>query len=73
MKLGNNIEAGESLQLVIPANHWFGAKLLTPDTYSLSSCTVAPGFDFKDFEMGERQKLLDAFPNHSEIINALTN
>src|SRR5687768_10678593 len=71
-KLGSNIEAGESLQLVIPANRWFGAKLLTPNTYSLSSCTVAPGFDFKDFEMAERQKLLGAFPNHSEIINALT-
>jgi predicted cupin superfamily sugar epimerase len=72
-KLGNNIEAGESLQVVIPANHWFGAKLVMSNTYSLSSCTVAPGFDFKDFEMAERQKLLDAFPNHSEIIIALTN
>jgi predicted cupin superfamily sugar epimerase len=71
-KLGANPELGESLQVVIPANHWFGAKLTTPNTYTLAGCTVAPGFDFMDFEMAERQNLLKEFPTHSRIITALT-
>lgn len=71
-KLGNNPEAGEFLQVTIPANCWFGAKVNAPDTYSLSSCTVAPGFDFHDFELAEQSRLLMEYPNHSEIIKALT-
>jgi predicted cupin superfamily sugar epimerase len=70
--LGNNLEQGEFLQVVIPANCWFGAKVKSPETYTLSGCTVAPGFDFKDFEIADRKKLLLDFPNHAAIINELT-
>jgi predicted cupin superfamily sugar epimerase len=71
-KLGANVEEGDSLQVVIPANCWFGAHVTSPNTYALSSCTVAPGFDFKDFELADREKLLQEFPHHAEIIKALT-
>jgi uncharacterized protein len=71
--LGSNLEHGEFLQVVVPANCWFGAKVIVPETYVLSGCTVAPGFDFKDFEMADRNKLLHEFPDHVEIINELTN
>lgn len=71
-QLGDNLEQGEFLQVVIPANCWFGAKVLSPEAYTLSGCTVAPGFDFKDFEIAERKKLLLDFPNHAGIINELT-
>ena len=71
-KLGSNVEAGESLQVVIPANCWFGAKVISQETYTLSGCTVAPGFDFKDFEMADRKKLLLEFPSWAEIITELT-
>jgi uncharacterized protein len=72
VKLGDNAHEGDSLQVVIPANCWFGAKVIKPDTYTLSSCTVAPGFDFKDFELADRATLLLDFPRHNEIINDLT-
>lgn len=72
-KLGPNIHAGEALQVVVPANCWFGAKLSAPGAYTLSSCTVAPGFDFKDFEIADRAKLINEFPGHDEIITSLTN
>jgi predicted cupin superfamily sugar epimerase len=72
LKLGTNVEEGDSLQVVIPANCWFGAQVISPNTYALSSCTVAPGFDFKDFELADREKLLQEFPHHAEIIKALT-
>jgi len=71
-KLGSDPDKGESLQVVIPANHWFGAKLSEPDRYTLSGCTVAPGFDFRDFELASRESLIKQFPSFDEIIYALT-
>jgi predicted cupin superfamily sugar epimerase len=71
-KLGPDPEKGEHLQVVIPANCWFGAKVNKPNTYTLAGCTVAPGFDFQDFEMGERHQLLNEFPLEADIINLLT-
>ena len=70
--LGTNVAEGDSLQVVIPANCWFGAQVISPTAYTLSSCTVAPGFDFKDFELADREKLLLEFPHHAEIIKELT-
>jgi predicted cupin superfamily sugar epimerase len=72
-KLGDDLEKGESLQAIIPANCWFGAKVVSPNTYTLSSCTVAPGFDFKDFELADRTTLLKEFPQHADVISELTN
>jgi predicted cupin superfamily sugar epimerase len=71
-KLGPNVEEGDQLQIMVPANSWFGAQLPMPQTYTLASCTVAPGFDFSDFELGDRVKLRQAFPQHGEIIDRLT-
>jgi uncharacterized protein len=71
-KLGSNPEKGESLQVVIPANCWFGAKVNTPDNFTLSGCTVAPGFDFQDFELAKRSELLKEFPEEKGIILTLT-
>lgn len=70
--LGPNLRNGESLQVIVPANCWFGAKVAHPDSYTLSGCTVAPGFDFNDFEIGKRNELLKTFPAHHDIIRALT-
>jgi uncharacterized protein len=71
-KLGTNIENQESLQVVVPAGSWFGALVNEPNSYTLSGCTVAPGFDFEDFEFGKRELLLREFPQHKQIIEALT-
>lgn len=71
-KLGRNISAGELPQIVIPAGTWFGAKLEHENTFTLAGCTVAPGFDFQDFEMAKRETLLRTFPAHRDIIEKLT-
>jgi predicted cupin superfamily sugar epimerase len=71
-KLGSNLEEGELLQVVIPANCWFGAKVNNQSTYTLAGCTVAPGFDFSDFEIAERNQLLKEFPQQRAIIEILT-
>ncbi|NOT75553.1 MAG: cupin domain-containing protein [Cyclobacteriaceae bacterium] len=71
-KLGPEPENGDSLQVVIPAGSWFGAIVNKPDSFTLAGCTVAPGFDFDDFELANSEKLLKEFPDHSQIIKKLT-
>jgi uncharacterized protein len=71
--LGADIDKGESLQVVIPANCWFGAKVNELDSYTLAGCTVAPGFDFGDFELAKREDLIKTFPTHESIITMLTH
>lgn len=71
LKLGSNIVAGETFQCVVPAGCWFGAEV-PGEGCSLVGCTVAPGFDFSDFEMGNRETLLKQFPEQSAIIQRLT-
>ncbi len=70
--LGNNLEKGETPQAVIRAGTWFGAAVNDTSSYTLAGCTVAPGFEFDDFEMGERMKLIEMFPQHEKLIRVLT-
>jgi len=69
--LGQDIGRGDKLQIVIPANHWFGA-IVTDGPYVLAGCTVSPGFDFRDFEMAKQAELLADFPKSQDIIRQLT-
>lgn len=71
-KLGANPDNGESLQIIIPANHWFAARVDIQESYVLAGCTVSPGFDFDDFELGERNSLTKLFPSFAELIESLT-
>ncbi|MBX2897163.1 MAG: cupin domain-containing protein [Cyclobacteriaceae bacterium] len=71
-RLGADPLQGDALQVLIPAGCWFGAIVEKPDSYALCGCTVAPGFDFADFEMAERDELLKAFPDQEDIIMKLT-
>jgi len=72
IKLGSDVEKGESLQVVIPANCWFGAHVAQQNSFALCGCTVAPGFDFRDFEMADRQDLLKKYPGFEKEIIRLT-
>ena len=70
--LGNNPEKGDTFQLLIPKGFWFTASLNIPESYSLVGCTVSPGFDFEDFELGKRIELEKRFPQHKELIRKFT-
>ena len=72
-KLGRNVDQGEELQLVIAAGNWFAARVDAPAGFALVGCTVAPGFDFEDFELAERWKLQAQYPQHKELIHSLTH
>lgn len=70
IRLGLNLENGEVPQAVVPRNAWFASR--TQGEYGLVGCTVAPGFDFQDFEMADRTELITKYPDHQEIIQSLT-
>ncbi len=72
IKLGNNPEEGQVFQAVVPAGAWFASRPMANSAYSLVGCTVAPGFDFEDFEMADRTRLTHLFPGHHELIKELT-
>ncbi len=72
IQIGNDLENNEHIQYVIKGNTWFGAEINDKSLYSLMGCSVSPGFDFRDFELGERDKLKNTYPQHESIINKLT-
>jgi hypothetical protein len=71
VRLGDDVLAGDTPQHVVPAGAWQAATPLG-DRYSLVGCTVAPGFDFADFEMPSRTELLARFPSHAALITSVT-
>ncbi len=72
LRLGRDVSAGERPLAVVPAGSWFGAQVAEPAGFALAGCTVAPGFDFADFEMPPRATLLNLYPQHAELIERLT-
>lgn len=72
VRLGRSPRKGEVFQAVVPAGCWFGAKLVNGHSYALVGCTVAPGFDFRDFELGDRELLFRRYPQHRRAIEDLT-
>lgn len=71
-KLGTDHERGEVFQAPVHGGCWFGAVVDDPASYSLVGCTVSPGFDYEDFELGDRKSLLASYPEHRWIIERLT-
>jgi len=70
--LGQDSAAGQKLQHIVPAGYWFGAYPNEGTDFSLVGCTVAPGFEFSDFELAERAVLLKQFPQAKDVIVKLT-
>ncbi len=66
--LGQDVTRGQHLQWAVPAGYWVGAAPVPGSAFSLVGCTVAPGFDFADFELGEREALLRLFPDARELV-----
>lgn len=72
IKLGNNPENGELLQLLLKGGCWFGSHVEIPNSFALIGCTVSPGFDFHDFEISNRKKMTAKYPQYEDIIKKLT-
>ena len=70
--LGLDLSKGQQPFLWIPKDTIFGSSILDAEGYALVSCAVAPGFDFRDFELFTAEQLLLKFAAHREIIERLT-
>lgn len=70
--LGGDLFAGQQPQLVVPRGVWQGSCLEPGGRFALLGCTVAPGFDYADYESGDRQALLAQYPAFAEMIRRLT-
>jgi predicted cupin superfamily sugar epimerase len=70
--LGPDPEKGQAFQTTVQAGSWFASAPAPGSEYALVGCTVAPGFDFADFELADRDALASQFPGHGELIRRLT-
>jgi hypothetical protein len=71
-RLGPDHRNGEQLQHVVPAGTWFGAMPAPASKFSFVGCTVSPGFEFSDFQLGTRDELLSQFSECREAVLSLT-
>lgn len=71
--LGSGIDRGEVCQYTVPRGVWQGLRLAGDNGYALLGTTVAPGFDYDDYETGIREDLLAVYPSYRERIIQLTS
>ncbi len=69
--LGNNIMNGEVFQAEVPAGCWFASEPAPNSEFSFVGCTVAPGFDFADFELAKAERLIADFSQYEALIKRL--
>ena len=63
---------GERPQVVVERGVWQGSRLVAGGKWALLGCTVSPGFEFEDYEMGVREELSAGWPEFAREIAALT-
>ena len=59
------------LQITIEPGTWFAARLKEPSGFTLVSCAVAPGFEYEDFELADRNSLITEYPDYKKEIIGL--
>lgn len=70
--LGADILSGERFQFIVPAGCWFASETGEATLFSFVGCTVAPGFDFADFELANAVELSKSYPQYEQLIRRLT-
>jgi predicted cupin superfamily sugar epimerase len=83
--LGSDAECGETFQAVVKAGCWFASEISRnphfwqnrpelghPKPWALVGCTVAPGFEFEDFDLAKREELVERYPQHRGVVERLT-
>ena len=70
--LGQELLAGQQVQVLVPAGVWQGTRLLGESKFALLGCTVVPGFDYADYRNASYDELAAKWPDQEERIRALT-
>lgn len=72
IELGPEIEEGQQVQVVVPKGVWQGCLLDKGGEFALMGTTVAPPFEFSQYEAGQREALLKQYPSQKDLIMRLT-
>jgi predicted cupin superfamily sugar epimerase len=70
--LGQDILDGQHVQFNVPRDAWMGSHLLPGGDFALMGTTMAPGFTPEDFVGGERDQLIEQYPDQADLIRQLT-
>jgi predicted cupin superfamily sugar epimerase len=70
--IGNDLKKGQRPYGMVPKDTIFGSCVLEENSYSLVSCAVAPGFDFRDFKLYTKEELMQDYAAFENIIDKLT-
>ena len=71
-RLGNALTHADTVfQAIVLAGDWFAAECEDPQSFAVVGCTVAPGFEFSEFEVGDVGALQAQYPAHRELIARL--
>ena len=70
--LGHDILNGQHVQFAVPAGVWQGSRLVPGGEFALMGTTMAPGFIEEDYIPGNRESLLEEYPDRAELIRLLT-
>ena len=71
LTLGPDLLHGQQVQVVVPKGVWQGSFLNPGGSFALLGCTVAPGFDYADYESGQAEVLRTQYPDFADLINRL--
>ena len=70
--IGTDFDRGMRPQMVVPRGAWQGSRLKAGGKFALLGTTVAPGFEFADCELANRELLAENYPRFAEMIRELT-
>lgn len=70
--LGSDLARGEQPQVVVRGGIWQGCKLAPGGNFALMGTTMSPGFDYADYENGDRQQLIAQYPGAAGLIREFT-
>jgi predicted cupin superfamily sugar epimerase len=70
--LGQDIVTGMKLQHVVRGGVWQGSRLREGGSFALMGTTMAPGFEYEDYETGKRGELIARYPAFAEMIRLRT-
>lgn len=68
-----SLDPSAQFQVVVRSGVWFAAELVNKNSFALVGCTVFPGFEYEDFILANREKLIEKYPQHTKIIKRLTH
>lgn len=70
--IGHDPANGQAFCTLVKGQTWFAAEPAPGVEYSLCGCTMAPGFEYSNFELAKTNELVQQYPMHRSLIELLS-